>query len=553
MSAEQHKRKRARIACEPCRERKRKCNGENPCDTCTHFDYQCYFDSHMRKKRSTGLAFPGADDYQSEASPNGNPSANNHASTAQSHLRSMEANSGAAFMRKLALKMDPINAPKLSLFAWNLGSRGDYILPPRSVTDILTKPDMLSLASIYFETVHPAYGFVDRHVFMRNLEHRWLSPEMPHSYDAALCGVAALGSYFSNLKPRSEELELAKRALLHIEQSTSSAASSLDIVIGWMLRVVYLRLTASPHLAWMASCSAMHMIEAAGLHCEPSPGSVLQRPADDCDPEIRRRIFGVAQHINIWVSFDLGRSRIALRGTSSLPASPRPGDITTELFSFLPLSETLDPDNNPDTHELEAALSSVLDSVPVNYAPVLTQCNLMLCYYRRLRALNHTISGQLLDRVLALCARGVSSSRDLFNEGSRWHHVAYVPFQVICTLLAIDTRSSMLQLGAAMETLGAIAGVYDTTSMKEAYSTARLLVLLHQKRKEEDAKTLSTVLLTQPPLPLSNGTPKSVTPQSSNNPADLSWLGDFTTDMPGLQDFDWNQFLNDDGSWMPNA
>ncbi|KAL1305801.1 hypothetical protein AAFC00_003964 [Neodothiora populina] len=625
MTTEQHvKRKRSRIACEPCRERKRKCNGENPCDTCSQFDYQCYFDSHMRKKRTTGLALSNFDDYQTDTSPpnrapdqtapsTGAPSTTSAAATAaaaavaasgtsttshnanaQSHLRSMEANSGAAFMRKLALKMDPVNAPKLSLFAWNLhvGGRGEFQQTPRSVADILTRQEMYALTNIYFEKIHAVYGFLNRALLYDSIEATWqarqareqqqqqnLSPqqasqqlqkppgpqtktkkprtdpeELPR--EALLCGVAALASLFTHPKAEQSELELAKRAHTLLEKLISSLAPTFTIMSGWMLRVVYLRMTAPPHIVWMASCAVMHMIEAAGLHTEPSPDAILPRAPNEADPEDRRRLFGVAQHLNIWISFDMGRSRVALRGISSLPPSPRPSDVTTQVLDFLPLSESLDPDKNPDSSELETVLASVLETTPTHPASTLTQCNLMLCIYRRLRVLNHNISGTLLDRVVTFCTRGIHAARELLDTVCPWHHIAYSPFQIICTLLAIDTRAALTQLEPAMETLAAVAATYDTPSMKEAYSTARLLVLLHQKRKEEDSRILTTALnVGWQPQPPSESTPSSNI-QHNNVAATYSWLDDLTVDMPNMQDFDWNTFLTDDASWymnMPNA
>ncbi|KAK9350308.1 hypothetical protein V1523DRAFT_96961 [Lipomyces doorenjongii] len=71
----------------------------------------------------------------------------------------------------------------------------------------------------------------------------------------------------------------------------------LDIITGWALRLAYLRLTASPHTAWMASCSLLHMIEAAGLHWEPSSKAF----AKNIDPNIRRRLLGFAQYVNMWI------------------------------------------------------------------------------------------------------------------------------------------------------------------------------------------------------------------------------------------------------------
>ena len=44
------KRQRAKQACEPCRLRKRKCDGAMPCNMCTQFEYKCYFEKHPRKR-----------------------------------------------------------------------------------------------------------------------------------------------------------------------------------------------------------------------------------------------------------------------------------------------------------------------------------------------------------------------------------------------------------------------------------------------------------------------------------------------------------------------
>lgn len=44
-------RQRSRIACEPCRERKRKCDGEDPCGLCRNYGYECLYRTFPRKRR----------------------------------------------------------------------------------------------------------------------------------------------------------------------------------------------------------------------------------------------------------------------------------------------------------------------------------------------------------------------------------------------------------------------------------------------------------------------------------------------------------------------
>jgi hypothetical protein len=147
-----------------------------------------------------------------------------------------------------------------------------------------------------------------------------------------------------------------------------------------------------------------------------------------------------------------------------------------------------------------------------------------------------------------------------------WHQIANVPFQIVCTLLAIDSRASLALLGEAMRTLREIAAAYDTEVMREAYSTAYLLILLHQRRKEEDTRALRDVLrvnanaaATAPPVSVdatagggSTSLQRPAQPPPPPSVADLSemsWLGDLMIDMPSLQNFDLDQFLMTDVPW----
>lgn len=636
-------RKRSRVACTSCQLRKRKCSGEQPCNTCAQSGYGCYYDFVSRKKKDTKPGIVQAANLAAKLHDSSSPTATRNWSEtspadSQTHLNSLEANSGAAFVRRLGLKVDPAHAPRLHLFAWNVGTRRSSMsgttnetsqsAAKRQVVDIISQSEMISLATIYFEKVDPCYGFIDRDTFLQHVNKRWLdaasSPAAPspqttnatttlEPYDSVLCGVAAFGYLFSRREAPTEEYLLVESARIILEQSLLSDLPSVAIVTGWVLRVAYLRMTATPHAAWMASCSLMHMVEAAGLHLEvkrlPSDSLLIQRSTDNetCDPEIRRRLFGMARHLNIWVAFDLGRSRVVLHGATALSPSPKAGDYTTDLFHLLPLSESLDPNKTQDSPDLENALSKVLDIVHAQPPLILAQCNLMLCIYRRLRAVNPNIPGKLLERLLALCAKGLRSVKELVSANSPWHQIANVPFQTICSLLAIDSRSSLAMLGDALQTLRLVASAYDTDVTREAYSTAYLLILLHQRRKEEDTRTLGQVLSMNPsasvsspldppsssgmPAPgvpsaltrtaasvdqqqqrqqrqkaeslsMSNGTgaggaggdeqladPSTTTMTTSTDPSEFSWLGELMIDLPSLQNFDLEQFLSMDVPW----
>ncbi|KAJ5602696.1 hypothetical protein N7537_005652 [Penicillium hordei] len=606
-------RKRSRLACTLCQSRKRKCSGGQPCSTCAQTGAECQYNARKKRARSHSL-------YQASLlSERPTDGLSNAVPNTISAAANATANSGAAFVRKLGLKIDPAHAPRLQLFAWNVGERRlsptvSSALPsipvtaptPTTITKIISQEEMRRLAAIYFEKVDLCYTFLDRKMIFTRIAKRWKSSSSPidsaeQPYDAVLCGVAAFGYLFSRREIIAMEVRLIDTARILLDKSILAAETpSIDIVTGWVLRAAYLRMTASPHAAWMASCTLMHLIEAAGLHLDTSDPEVIDilqasppethgsRDGDighqgTSDPETRRRLFGMARHLNTWISFDLGRSRVVLHGATALsptstppsrnPAQQAPPRVPrADLFHLLPLSENLDPTgpSPQDLPELETALTSVMDLLYSEPSLILVQCNLMLCIYRRLRALNPhgPLSSNLLDRVLALAGRGLRAARGMVASTCPWHQVANVPFQVVCSLLAIDNRAALALLADAMRTLHEVLAAYDTPSMREAYSTAYLLIALHQRRKEDDTRALAEVLRVNAaaaaPADDQNGRPVArtvVTDQSQKqeqeqtapdllvSDAEFSWLGDLMIDMPSLQNFDLDQFLMTDVPW----
>ncbi|KAH7189874.1 hypothetical protein DER44DRAFT_852454, partial [Fusarium oxysporum] len=524
----QSKRKRIKVACEPCRERKRRCNGGNPCTSCSEWGYDCYYESHMSQPKLQTAAL----------------SLTSMIQDTPSQVRSLEANSGAAFMRRVGLKIDPTNAPKLNLFGWNIGARkllsGAGPCTPLPIVDIISERDLKKLANVYFTKVDPCYGFIDHHMFYERLEARWRTPLASNAYDGVLCGVAALGSLFSQRDTTITELHLVESARSILDLHQISEAPSVDLVTGWVLRVIYMRMTASPHSTWMASSILIHLIEASGLHLEPSHDTVFPQHNLLCDPDIRRRLIGVAQHVNMWTSFDLGLSRVALRSLLLFPLASKSGDYTTELLRLLPASTNLDPVKTEDDKSLEPSLRQILSGNHTQPPSVLAQCNLVLCILRRLGTVGFNMSPTLAEQVLALLNDALHSARFLAKDCSPWHHVANVPFHIICMLLVLDTRSSLAMLPKALQTLELVASIYDTDAMKQAHSAACLLIFLHQQRRSEDVKIFRDVLQTQGQQGVGLMMPPShFTPTSE----EFSWLEGLVADMPGLQEFDLDHFF----------
>lgn len=549
MEAQAHspapKRKRARLACKPCRERKRKCDGGDPCTTCTEWGYQCYYETRRRKTRNThhlsphpSTSPPIHDDVEDIAT---NPDASGL-------VRRLEANSGAAFVRKLGLKIDSAKAPKLNLFGWNIGARQLSAQPVASsvfpIEEITSLENMQTLAQVYFQKIDPCYGFLDQQAFFRRLSQRWQSPLLPDIFDSVIAGVGALGCLFSQRNATITEVHLVRTAQSALDMHHLSGPPSIDLLNGWTLRSIYLRMTDSPHSTWMASSTLMHLVEASGLH--PESHSVLP-PRIQVDADLQRRIVGVAHHLNVWTSFDLGLSRVSFQKDDlPLPPAPKAGDFTAEVLGLLPVSLSLDPGRSKNETDLTATLGKLLEGSHTQPPSVMAQCNLALCILRRIHTQNLDISSFLAEKVLALLKKGLGCAKSMVMDCSPWHQVANVPFHIICVLLVLDTRQSLSMLPEAMETLGLVASTYDTETMREAYSAACLLVLLHQQRRKDDIAILGEALSCQ------RGAQLEISSQPTPSAEEYNWLGALVADLPGLQRVDLNQFLNADMIDVPS-
>ncbi|KAL4796705.1 bicyclomycin resistance protein [Aspergillus venezuelensis] len=514
--------------------------------------YDCHYETERNTKAAKTTAIPPiAPSTNTPAVPSTDgPGGTAHPRTV---VRSLSANSGAAFVRKMGLKVDPMNAPRLNLFGWNLGARHlpsglSTAATGLPIVNIVSKDEMTQLANVYFSKVDPCYGFIDKEAFFERISTRWLSTGVGSIYDSVLAGVGALGLLFSERTAKVTELLLQECARSSLESYDAFTAPSVDLITGWLLRVVYMRMTAPPYSAWLASSNLMHLIEAAGLHHEQTDGIGI--PSTKCDPDIRRRLIGVAVHQNMWSSYDLGLSRVSLEADLSLPVTPRPGDFTAELLELLPVSASLDPEETHDESELQWSLGQVLDRTHTQPPSVMAQTNVVLCILRRLQLLNMNTSPAIADRVLEQFRKALQSAHTMLADCSPWHHTANVPFHIITILLELDTCASLALLPSAMETLKLAASTYNTATMREAYTTARLLVFLYQQRRYHDAQLLGSVLegdsQQQTSTVDSTYLAKIPVPNGISHLEEMPLLGELVADIPSLQGFDIEQFLEMD-------
>lgn len=488
------RRRRTRLACGPCKIRKRKCDGHNPCESCVRYDYDCCYDYQPRRKAAAQGSPPVPVAAQSTSaevliSPDRQTRSNG---TGGKH---MEANSGVVFPHVLGLKLSPRNAPKVQGFGWNLGIRRNPHRSEKSITWVLSKDTWHALFGVYVEKIHPMYGFLDVQSVASNAARRWEDPYATNFYDSVLCGVAALGSLFSSSSKANRQEGLLVECAKEILETTGTLMDpSLCDAEGWLLRTLYLRCNSPPHAAWIASCIAMHVIEATGVHQESTGVSLVYSDTATADQnlESRRRVFWIAKLLNTWISFEYGRSRTVLQGVSCQIPAPKPGaDPTADLISMFRISESLDPDQTLQASDLEESLAR-LESYDFTFdALILSQSVLAFTIYRRLQLLSPSLTPTVTDRVIRLGRKGLDASSRCIDADCPWWHVTNVPFQFTCILLAIDTRESLKHIRHSMSTLKRAADHFETHKPRKAFETLELLVRLSQKRKEQDAIILN--------------------------------------------------------------
>jgi hypothetical protein len=242
----------------------------------------------------------------------------------------------------------------------------------------------------------------------------------------------------------------------------------------------------------------MHIAEATGLHQDMSNISIVSPAAPEmgsCESEIRRRLFWVAWSLNRVLSYEYGRSSVDLPN-SNVQAIDNDDESVTH--QYVALANML-PGDDLDVHDQESARALYKSLTAINALEtdsneiVLMKADLAFCIYRRLRLSQGTsagVSSAAASLVIQIGLDALPASSDLASQHLPWWTVISVPFQLLCVLLAIDSRESLSHVAEAMEALEEVGKCWDTHMVREAVGSASFLVKLSRKRKEEDMKFL---------------------------------------------------------------
>lgn len=521
------RRRRTRQACEACKLRKRKCDGQQPCNSCIQYEYECSFTARRRaavaQKQTTSRANSVGESPQPIPQLQG-----------EDNLR-MEANSGIHFPNILSLELNSVSNAKIQGFGWNLGSRYSCTSSAKSITDLVTEPQWENLLRTYNEKIHCVYGFLDIEKVLSQSSSRWRAPTSTNAYDHVLAGLAAIASLFCHHTHSVSGDLLVDCAKDVLESRSMIRDPTFEDVQAWVLRTLYLRLTHPPHAAWLASCTTMHIIETVGIHHEASCEGV----SDEC----RRRTVWIAKLFNTWICWEYGRSRVVIRGDTCQPPSSKLHDGTTDMLKLFNISAVLDTDKDSDAASLEAALNETERQRFRHIPLVLSQTNLCFAIYRRLRTKNPRVRNGVATKVLSAGRRGLLASTEALQSNQPWWHVPNIPYQFICILLAMDTPESLSYISRSISTMRDIVNQFGTAITYKALVTVEQFVEMSRMRKEREVAILHTS--TQEQHNVSNGYSGGTITASGSEACDAVWSEGILWDTPTLGGVDWEQLWTD--------
>ncbi|KEQ66146.1 uncharacterized protein M437DRAFT_72951 [Aureobasidium melanogenum CBS 110374] len=485
MSSKPQGRQRVRKACVSCQQKKRKCNGFEPCDTCEGYGFDCYYNSATyHNGADTAIAIQDLETANT-LQPNKNKRARQDFLEPRKS-RYVGTGSAISFPLKLSRDMGAVGLPRLHSYAWNAGTRPEAIpsFTPQ-VVQLIRYEELHALTSVYFEVVHPVFGVIDKADFsLRCVEH-WMGDSQSLGFDALVGMVCALGSLFAGDDRFAGEADLVKATKLLLDNISMIHGATEDFVVAWILRSLYLRATTRPHASWMSTCSTMHIIEAVGLHRElgtmfiSSSSSHAATPYQK-SPELRRRIFWTAKALNLMFSCEYGRSPIHLDDANCEKPAAADGHYTSELIS---LAKLMSIDRMTSRELLEDC-------------PLLTlmRANASFCIYRRLCLYDPRPSSEHLAKVMKMGEDALLPAQTLALSNQVWWDVLTVPFHYICVLLHINSLESLSLLSTGMSSLRKITRHLGTHMAKEAELTANSLISVCSQRKEKEMHCLTSQL-----------------------------------------------------------
>lgn len=537
MSTTNAKRKRARKACIPCHQRKRKCDTVYPCGMCTTYEYNCrYTDDNTTSATGGGVPTPppakrvsldGESRLTSRAATDRSPSSRSHpkrdrrqrdgSSTKsptivagaspgifdEQKLRYFGASAAMAFPHILGVALGSNSPPKTRSFAYNFGIRPEEASNAHCfLGDLISEEDLNLFSGTYFSILGPVMDVIDPRIYAQRCRGYYQgSGSNALAFAAVASGVAALGSFLSSSRhPRESDLVQYAKAIL--DDPASMRLHGIDHIVAWGMRVLYLRSTTRPSNAWIASCTQMHLCEAIGLHEEENVkkiASIAGAGVLGHDADRLRRIFWISWAGHHMLSYEYDRSPVRFWAVTCQPLISIPGSVADQ---FVQLIQVISSPNSPLQLELQASTPSeelferfrALDGLQFTHPfLVVTKADIAFCFYRRLYQLKVRVPDDIITLIVDSGNAAVAAAEQQANQGCLFWNVIGSVFQYTCILLAIDTPAASAHIGAAFKGLENLVRSANTGITREALSMARHLLGLKLAKKRRELAQLEAV------------------------------------------------------------
>ncbi|PWY96710.1 putative C6 transcription factor [Aspergillus sclerotioniger CBS 115572] len=500
-------RQRSRQACVPCRQRKRKCDGSLPCNTCSGYGYDCEYQdvaqqrSSKRRATSEG-SLPQTKSVRLSTEPGDNPAVPSQQGILEpSKQRYVGRQSSVAFPLFVGLDVQAADPPRLHSFAYNAGIRREPECAVNfQVVNHVSWDTVKSLIEVYISTIHPVFKFLDGDRLYNQGDDHWHGKPQGSSFEAVISGVIGLASLFKGTLGQEIEMRIVRHAKDILEDYYVARSPSIEQVAAWILRTIYVRTTSRPHIAWLCSCTMMHLVEATGIQHEP--GSIVLPGTGTSGSSSQqgyvKRIGQVAECLHVLIAYDYGRSVMDLSLHTQEPVcfSTPENDFTPQLCQLvqaMPVSN-MTRDSVVGSQLLVLALEKVA-SIHVDHDfLMLVRTDLVFCLYRRLRLVNFRFQHEQLDQVIGSGMAALEAAHRLLDHGQPWWNVLGTVFQFVCVLLVIDTPVSLTKLPESTKVLEVIADRLNTHLANEALTTARKLIRASMDKKRKGLMCLERAL-----------------------------------------------------------
>ncbi|CAI7653202.1 unnamed protein product [Penicillium manginii] len=492
-------RHRALRACEPCKHRKKRCDGTEPCATCLRYQYKCFFslESRVRLKRALRQASrPDQTAHESNSASLGTGLTIQQPAEGKGRQleRSRETISREA-ISYTASSSSVADRLQADLHSEQSGRDNNATA---TLTSALSFDHMRQFATCFFESVHPLYTFIRPNVVHETIAKKFSSTGGVQPYNAILFGIVALGSLFSDGVSATQEnrhMALARNAQACLDEDmTRTSTPGFDLIAALVLRTLYLRATARPYTTWMASCTTMHTVAMMEKDVKDLTSVTISQ---DLYFEPWQTLW-IARLLNTWIAHECGRPPIKTHfDTLIVPPTPsNPVSATPEeqMIYLYHISEALCPENqsNPEVFELSIRKLAALDAQQCHDGVLLSRTIMALCFHRILRSCEATVlDKQTFARLVEIGLDGLQAAKRLARRQKPWWHLANVPFQFLCAMLAIDTTSSFAQIPTALRAFEDVARAIPSSTITEALKLATKLIGLSRLQKTEQLQSLN--------------------------------------------------------------